>query len=213
MFTGLIEELGTIREVRPLGMGRVIRVSAHKIMEDIKVDDSVAVNGVCQTVVAHTKDTFDVEAVEETIRKTTFNDLRPGMAVNLERASKLGDRMGGHLVQGHVDCTGNILSVEKETAGTLVWITFPEEYSNIVVPLGSITVQGVSLTVAKTEGNKFMISVIPHTWNVTTLKNLRPGSRVNLEFDLIGKYVQKMMKAHTGDKQSTLDKYIDQPDW
>lgn len=213
MFTGLIEELGTIREVRPIGMGKVIRVNAHKIMDDIKVDDSVAINGVCQTVVAYSKDTFDVEAVEETIRKTTFNYFRPGMAVNLERASKLGDRMGGHLVQGHVDCTGNILSIEKETAGTLVWITFPEEYSNFVVALGSIAVEGVSLTVAKTEGNKFMISVIPHTWNVTTLKNLRPGSKVNLEFDLIGKYVKKMMKAHTGDKPSSLERYIDQPDW
>ena len=192
MFTGLIEEIGTIKTIRPIGGGKRITVQANKIMDDLKIDDSVALNGACQTVVSRTGDTFDVEAVEETLRKSTLGKFTPGKKINLERAAKLGDRMGGHLVQGHVDCTGHILSIQPEAAGKLVWISFPGEFNRYIVPVGSICI--VSLTVAKIEGTKFMVSVIPHTWELTMMRELKSGTEVNLEFDMIGKYVERMVE-------------------
>lgn len=213
MFTGLIEEVGEIVSVSRIGGGRKISVKANEVMDDLKIDDSIALNGVCQTVVSRTDKTFDVEAVEETLRKTTLHDLKPGEKINLERAAALGDRMGGHLVQGHVDCTGHILRINPESTGRLVWIAFPEKFSRYVVPQGSICIHGISLTVAKVEGAKFMVSIIPHTWDVTVLKKMKPGSVVNLEFDIIGKYVEKMVEPHITkeSKSSVLDQYMDQP--
>jgi riboflavin synthase len=196
MFTGLIEEIGIIKSISPKGGGKRITVQAKKMMDDLKIDDSVALNGVCQTVVGRMTDTFDVEAVEETIRKTTFNQLTPGKKINLERATKLGDRMGGHLVQGHVDCVGNVLTIHPESAGKLVWISFPEQFRKYVVPVGSVCIDGVSLTVAKVEATKFMVSIIPHTWDVTMFRELKTGAKVNLEFDIIGKYVENMLDPH-----------------
>jgi riboflavin synthase len=211
MFTGLIEEIGTIKAIRTVGGGRRITVHAKKIMNDLKIDDSVALNGTCQTVVSLTPDSFDVEAVEETIRKTTLGRFATGMKINLERAAKLGDRMGGHLVQGHVDCTGYILSIIPEGAGKLVWISFPGEFRKYIVPIGSICIDGVSLTIAKAEATKFMVSVIPHTWQVTLFNELKSGTQVNLEFDIIGKYVENMMSPNinkdNGNK-SDLEKFL-----
>ena len=192
MFTGLIEEIGTVKAIRPIGRGKRITVTADKIMDDLKVDDSVALNGVCQTVVGLTGNTFDVEAVEETLRKTTLGKLINGQKINLERAAKLGDRMGGHLVQGHVDCTGHVLSIIPESTGKLLWISFPTQLRKYIVPVGSICIDGVSLTVAKVDADKFMVAVIPHTWELTMFKDLKTGSEVNLEFDIIGKYVENM---------------------
>jgi len=185
MFTGLIEEIGTIKNISPLGSGRRITVEASHIMDDLKIDDSVAINGVCQTVVEHTEKTFLVEAVEETLKKTGFGNLRPGLKVNLERAARLGDHMGGHLVQGHVDCTGNVISVRQQPASHVLWISFPSAYEKYIVPVGSICIDGVSLTAADVKSNKFMVSIIPHTWKMTTLNELKAGSLVNLEFDII----------------------------
>jgi riboflavin synthase len=215
MFTGLIEEMGKVISSTRIGGGLRIRIEAKKIMDDLKIDDSVALNGVCQTVVNRTDNTFDVEAVEETLRKTTLGNLKQGEFLNLERAAALGDRMGGHLVQGHVDCVGNILSISPEATGKLVWISYPQKFSRYVVSQGSICIHGISLTVAKTEAGKFMVAVIPHTWNVTLMREMKPGSEVNLEFDIIGKYVENMMQPHTGtsSKNSILDKYKDQPEW
>lgn len=212
MFTGLIEEVGEVRAVRNIGGGRRITVAANKILDDIKIDDSVSLNGACQTVVALGDKTFEVEAVEETLRKSTLGSFRPGRKINLERAAKLGDRMGGHLVQGHVDCTGAVNSIEKQQTGILVWINYSTDFSRYVINAGSIAVEGVSLTVAREEPGKFMLSVIPHTWGVTTLNSLKPGDEVNLEFDLIGKYVEKMLGG-IEKKPSPLDKYISQPGW
>ncbi len=196
MFTGLIEEIGTVEAIRPIGRGKRITVLANKIMEDLKVDDSVALNGACQTVVDITGNTFDVEAVEETLRKTTLGKFISGKKINLERAAKLGDRMGGHLVQGHVDCVGHILTIIPESAGKLVWISFPSQIRKYIVPVGSICIDGVSLTVAKVEADKFMVAVIPHTWDLTMFKELKNGQEVNLEFDIIGKYVENMVNPH-----------------
>ncbi len=194
MFTGLIEEIGKIAAVRPLGGGKRITVECSKIFDGLKIDDSVAINGVCLTVVAISGRRFDAEAVEETMRKTTFSNIRVGSKINLERAARLGDRMGGHLVQGHVDCTGKISSVIHETTGWQLWVTFPREFSKYIISSGSICIDGVSLTVARVERDRFMISIIPHTRSITTLGELKTGGIVNLEFDLIGKYVEQLIK-------------------
>lgn len=215
MFTGLIEEIGTIRSIVSIGGGSRFTVQADKVMEDIKIDDSVSVNGVCQTVVAVNSNQFQIEAIEETMRKSTLGKFSVGMKVNLERAAQLGSRLGGHLVQGHVDCRGKVISVDEKATEVQIWIEFPTEFEAYVIPVGSIAVNGVSLTIARVQGNKFMLTIIPHTWKVTTLNMLKAGSEINLEFDLIGKYVEKMMKGKLPQKtkSSGLEKYIDQPEW
>lgn len=196
MFTGLIEEIGIVKAIRQIGGGKRFTIYASKIFDDLKIDDSVALNGVCQTVVKITGDSFEVEAVEETLRKTTLNKIRTGSKLNIERAVRLSDRMGGHLVQGHVDCIGYILGIIPESAGKLVWVSFPDSFRKYIVPVGSICINGVSITVAKVEQNKFMVSIIPHTWDITLMKELKNGDEVNLEFDIIGKYVENMMTPH-----------------
>lgn len=211
MFTGLIEEIGKIVSIRDIG-GRDIIVYAEKIMDDLKIDDSVSLNGVCQTVVERTDKTFRVTAVEETLRKTTIGSMKIGGLLNLERAAAVGDRLGGHIVQGHIDCVAYVKSIEKERTGILVWFEYPTQYGKYIVTHGSIAIDGVSLTVARENSSSFMVSIIPHTWNVTTLRSLKPGSKVNLEFDILGKYVEKMLGGSRPYK-SELSKYIDQPDW
>jgi riboflavin synthase len=219
MFTGLIEEVGRIKSITPMGGGKRISVAANTIMDDLKIDDSVSINGACQTAVKVGKDYFEVEAVEETLRKSTLGTLKAGDRVNLERAAKLETRMGGHIVQGHVDCKGKVEKIIKEKTGIQLWIVFPEKYMRYIVPVGSICINGVSLTAARVEGNKFMSAIIPHTWKVTTLSELNSSSEVNLEFDIIGKYVEKMVDPHmqkdSGNptKSSYLDKFIDQPEY
>ena len=213
MFTGLVEELGTIRQIRDIGGGKAIKVEGGIVTGDLKVDDSVAINGVCQTAVEVAGSYFTVEAVEETLKKTTLGSLKNGDVVNLERAAKLGDRMGGHLVQGHVDTPGKLVSIEKQQTGILVWIEYPEEFSKYVIKAGSISIDGISLTVADKKQSMLMVSIIPHTWDVTTMKDKKSGDKVNLEFDLIGKYVENMTAPFKGEpkRSSYLDQFIDQP--
>jgi riboflavin synthase len=193
MFTGLIEEVGVITSVHPLGNGRKLTVQGSVIMDDLKIDDSVAINGVCQTVIARTEHSFTVEAVEETLKKTTFASFRNGMPVNLERALRVGDRLGGHIVQGHADCRAMVSFIEQRPESWLVSVTFPEEYSRYTAPTGSICIDGVSLTTAHLLPNGVTVSVIPHTWKVTTLARLYVGAEVNIEFDIIGKYVERLL--------------------
>jgi riboflavin synthase len=167
-------------------------------VRELAVNDSIAVNGVCQTVVALDGEIFRVEAVEETLRKTTLGDLSAGTSVNLELPLRLSDRLGGHLVQGHVDCVGLIASVVKQSSSWLVTVQFPPEFRRYVIPVGSIAVDGISLTVAKLEGDLFTVSVIPHTLANTNLGGARSGEKVNLEYDLVGKYIERMVTAGTG---------------
>mgnify|MGYP000908901876 CR=1 FL=1 len=213
MFTGLIEEIGTIQSATPLGGGVRIAVAADKIMDGLKIDDSVAINGVCQTVVAVGGKNFEVEAIEETLRKTTLRHIKPGTKVNLERALRADGRLGGHIVQGHVDCMGQVQSVIKEKTGINIIIRYPAEYKKWLVAQGSICINGVSLTVAKVNGSAFTVSIIPHTWANTILAAMKPSDDVNLEFDIIGKYVENLIrpyeKGNTG--TSSLEQYIDQP--
>ncbi|OYT16092.1 MAG: riboflavin synthase [Bacteroidetes bacterium 4572_77] len=194
MFTGLIEEIGNVNFIRPYGGGKLLSINAKTILEDVHVDDSIAINGVCQTVVSFNHNSFEVIAVEETLQKTTLGALHSSEKVNLERAVKAETRLGGHIVQGHVDCIGIVKRIERKTTEVDLWIEFPEEYAKLIVPTGSITVQGVSLTSARVENNNsFMVAIIPHTWDNTIFSTLRNSSKVNLEFDIIGKYVNRIL--------------------
>lgn len=198
MFTGIIQETGTVAGVVRKAGGIVLSVRAPESATGLHSDDSVAVNGVCQTVVQCKGDVFEVEAVEETLRKTTLGSLAHGAKVNLELALRVGDRLGGHLVQGHVDCVGEVAGVEKRPMSWLVRVVFPESFARYLIPVGSIAVDGISLTVAAVEKTTFMVSVIPHTLEKTTLADVAVGRLVNLEFDLVGKYIERLTAARTG---------------
>lgn len=204
MFTGLIEEIGIVRTMRRQGGGYRITVDARVVTNDVKIDDSVSINGACQTVVRCDAYSFDVEAVEETIQKTTLGTFKSGSRVNLERAMELGGRLGGHLVQGHVDTRGRVVSIEEQPTSWLLTVEIPHEFLRYVVPVGSICIDGVSLTAARVEGTSVTVAIIPHTFQHTTLNELRLGSAVNLEFDIIGKYVERMMKYGTDSSASSL---------
>jgi riboflavin synthase len=203
MFTGLIEEQGTVRSMRPQGRGFRISVQAALVLEGLKIDDSVNINGACQTVVRCDAHSFDVEAVEETILKTTLGAFKSGKRVNLERAMQLGGRLGGHLVQGHVDTRGRVVSIEEQQTSWLLTIDTPPEFARYIVPVGSICIDGVSLTAARVEGTRVTVAVIPHTWSVTTFHELSVGSAVNLEFDIIGKYVERIMMYGNGSQAAS----------
>lgn len=195
MFTGLIEEVGTILEARPDGGAVRLTVGASTVREGLAIDDSVAVDGCCQTVVALDDGSFTMVAVEETLRKTTLGDFSAGRSVNLERALRVGDRLGGHFVQGHVDCVGEVLTAETLESSWIYWITYPEELASLVIPVGSIAINGVSLTAASVDANRCMVSIIPHTHDVTTFRDLAAGDRVNVEFDMIGKYIRNFARV------------------
>ena len=190
MFTGIIEEVGRIEAVTPLGGGRRVRI-ASAFASALTVDESVAVNGVCLTVVAQDAEAFEAIAIEETLAKTSLGGLAAGGGVNLERAMPLGGRLDGHLVQGHVDATGEIDSVETLADSHVVHVRYPEAFAPYLIPRGSIAIDGVSLTVARLDEppGTFAVALIPHTWEHTTAAGWTPGARVNLEFDLVGKYV------------------------
>lgn len=203
MFTGIIQEIGQIVDVTNVGGGRKITVYAPGSAVELKTGDSVAVNGVCLTVVSLREGTFSIEAVEETLKKTTLGKLRSRSRVNLELALKLGDRLGGHLVQGHVDGIGKIRSIVKKEFSSLYTIDIPASFSRYVIPVGSISVDGVSLTVASMDGSHIIVSIIPHTLEKTTFSDLKEGSEVNLEFDLIGKYVESLLTNPAGPGSNT----------
>jgi len=195
MFTGIIKEVGEIVEIAPYGGGRKLTVRAS-FSSELVPDESVAINGACQTVVANDASTFQVVAIEETLRKTNFGDLEAGMPVNLERAMHANARLDGHFVQGHVDATGTVRSVEQEETNWLIQVEFPESFSPYLIPVGSVTLDGISLTVARLEGNRLTVAIIPHTWEHTNISTWKPGTKVNLEFDMIGKYVVRWLDVH-----------------
>lgn len=193
MFTGLIEEVGSIKSVNTFGGGIKLTIEAKNILNDIKTGDSININGACQTVVSFDEKSFTVEAVEETLKKTNLGFLKSGSKVNLESSLTLNKKLSGHFVLGHVDSTGKISSVEKLSSSILLSISYPVKFSNYVINVGAITVNGVSLTIARFNKNAFTVSVIPHTWQETNLQFLKVGDEVNLEFDILGKYVAKIL--------------------
>jgi len=202
MFTGLIEELGTIEKIENIGNGRKFTVSADLIFSDLKVDDSIANNGCCLTVTSISGKTFMCTAIEETLSKTTLGGFELGQKINLERSVLPTTRMGGHFVQGHVDCVGTIVASETLSTSWTFTIEFPKEFEKYIIKIGSICVDGTSLTVADLNGNRFKVAIIPHTMEKTIFPSYKIGTKVNLEFDLLGKYIEKIYSQSLNQKLS-----------
>lgn len=194
MFTGLVETLGQVVRVQPAGAGRRLTLSAPPLIEGTHLGDSIAINGACLTVVAIQGNELSFEAGPETLQRTNLGELRPGDRVNLERALRLGDRLGGHLVQGHVDGVARIAERRREGEWEVVWFSCPANLAEQMVSKGSVTVDGVSLTVVDVTSDRFSVALIPHTLAVTTLGFKRPGDSVNVETDLFAKYVWKCLR-------------------
>ena len=199
MFTGIIQEIGTVQEALPIGGGIRLTIEAHQTASDLKTNDSVSVNGVCQTVVDTKDRRFTVVAVEETLLKTTLGSLGRTSRVNIELPLRLGDRLGGHIVSGHVDCVGEISSIERRDTSWLFRVSVPRQFKRYVIFVGSIAIDGVSLTVASIEGDIVTVSIIPHTMQKTIFSSYTPQTRVNLEFDLLGKYVERLLESRSTD--------------
>ena len=191
MFTGIIETLGVIQEIKKTDDNLQITIQSS-VTNELKIDQSVAHNGVCLTVVSIHKDLYTVTAIRETIEKTNLGEWKTGDIVNLERAMKLGDRLDGHIVQGHVDQTGICKNIESANGSWYFSFEYNPEWNNLTIEKGSITVNGVSLTVVNSKKNEFSVAIIPYTYENTNFKHFNIGSKINLEFDVIGKYVSKL---------------------
>ena len=197
MFTGIVEERGRIAAFDRTDDGTTVRIEARSVVRGVAVGDSVAVDGACLTVTAVDDGSFTVHAVPETLRRTTLGDRRPGDGVNLERAMPADGRFDGHVVQGHVDGAGTVRSVEAEGEGVRMTIGVPAHLARYLVEKGSVTVDGVSLTVAAMVDDGFQVALIPHTLAVTTLGERTTGDRVNLETDVLAKYVDRLLEVRT----------------
>ena len=193
MFTGIVEEIGMIRSVPSQAAGGSMEIRAAHVLEGTKIGDSIAVNGVCLTVTALRADGFLADVMPETLRRTNLGALKCGDPVDLERAMAADGRFGGHMVSGHIDGTGSIREIKNE--GNAVWVTIkaPEQILELIVEKGSVAIDGISLTVAKVTQTDFSVSVIPHTGEQTVLLKKRPGDTVNLENDMVGKYVRRLL--------------------
>jgi riboflavin synthase len=195
VFTGLVEETGTIVKVRRSGGSVIFSIRGRKTIPGLGIDHSIAIEGVCLTVIKRSGSVFDVQAVEETLRKTTLGRLTEGSRVNLERPLLPTGRLGGHFVLGHVDGIGRVESLVLKESSWLYWIRVPDRFAHHLIPVGSIAVNGVSLTMADVRASSFLVSIIPHTMDVTTFAAMKPGDNVNLEFDVLGKFVEQFMNA------------------
>lgn len=193
MFTGIVEEKGKVKKIESIGGGVKLSIESPEIAKKLRVGDSISLNGVCQTVVQKTTSSFEVEAVEETVRKTTLGLLQHGDDVNLELPLLMNDRLGGHLVLGHVDTVGEISHIEARTNSSVFTIKISPEYMKYVAPTGSIAIDGVSITVAEFGDDYVRVSIIPYTMEKTIFNSYHIGDHVNLEFDIIGKYVERLL--------------------
>ncbi|HEX2095054.1 MAG TPA: riboflavin synthase [Longimicrobiaceae bacterium] len=199
MFTGIVEEVGTVAAVRDAGNGVEITIRASTVLEGLAPGDSIAVDGACLTATSFTGEAFTVQAVATTLGRTTLGEFGPGRRVNLERAVALGTRLGGHLVQGHVDGVGEVVAVRPREELVLIDFTLPREVDEVTILHGSITLNGISLTVNDLPASGIaQVSIIPFTWSHTNLADVRVGDRVNLEGDLIGKYVRRLVAGRGG---------------
>lgn len=198
MFTGIIEELGTVGQLDRRPDSIKLTIQARKVLEGTQLGDSIAVNGVCLTVTSLTENTFTADVMHETMRRSSLSDIKSGYQVNLERAMQLGGRLGGHIVSGHIDGTGTISRVTTDGIARVIAVSIPKEMEPFIVEKGSIAIDGISLTVATVGNSQFTVSIIPHTMENTTLMAKRPGAVVNLETDVIGKYVHNFTVDYTG---------------
>jgi riboflavin synthase len=195
MFSGIVEEVGVILKIDPLEGGRRLRIGSEGVLSDLKAGDSIAVDGVCQTVVECDEKGFLVEAIGTTLSRTTFATMVEGDAVNLERSLAFGERVGGHLVQGHVDAVGEVVSVVRHGEHVLLDVRMPAVVAEVTVLHGSISINGVSLTINALPGEDIaQVALIPYTWEHTNLSRLKPGAGVNLEGDMLGRFVAHLMK-------------------
>lgn len=203
MFTGLIEQIGRVESVTKGRISSQLTIKADQIMEDIKVGDSVAVNGVCLTATRLTPTTFTADVMAETLRRSSLGCLKAGSQVNLERAMSANGRFGGHIVAGHIDGTGTILSARQEDNAVWITVRTPPELLRYIVEKGSVAIDGISLTVAAVDEEGFSVSIIPHTGGATTLLTKRAGEIVNLECDVLGKYIEKLLKPEPQTKRAS----------
>lgn len=201
MFTGIVEELGIIKKISINGNSGSITVKASKVLEGTIIGDSIAVNGICLTVTSMTNDSFTADIMAETVRRSSFKIASAGDKVNLERAMAANGRFGGHIVSGHVDGTGTITNMRKEENAVWVTISAAPSIMKFIVEKGSVCLDGISLTVAKAETDNFSVSIIPHTGEETTLLTKKPGNPINIENDVVGKYVERLLNFK--DNEST----------
>ena len=195
MFTGLIEEIGVVERVEEKQNGRGLLIHAALIMQDLKIDDSISINGVCLTVVAVDKNQFAVDVIAETLRKTSIGEWRAGTRVNLERALRADNRLGGHFVQGHIDAVASISEVQSHQNEWLLTLEVPKHLRKYVILHGSIALDGVSLTVARWQRPLATVALIPHTLERTTLSERRTNDKINVEVDILGKYVESILSS------------------
>lgn len=204
MFTGIVEETGIVERVHKGSSSAVVTVQAKKVLEGTKIGDSICVNGVCLTVTALANDRFSADVMHETLNRSSLTQLRCGSRVNLERAMKADGRFGGHIVSGHVDGVGKMTEIRRDD--TAIWFTIQAEPDLLryIVEKGSVAIDGISLTVAGVNADRFQVSVIPHTIFMTTLEERRSGDLVNIENDVVGKYVERLLLSQADDRKSTV---------
>ena len=210
MFTGIVEETGKISSIKRGSNSAILSISANKILEDIHIGDSIAVNGICLTVTSFNKQFFSADVMHETIRRSSLSNMDIGAYVNLERAMPIGGRFGGHIVSGHIDGTGEITYIQRDDNAILYTIKADSKIIRYVVEKGSITIDGMSLTVVNVKNNEFIISAIPHTLEITILKYRKVGDKVNLEVDIVGKYIERFLSDNLKSKDSfSKDRLLD----
>ena len=195
MFTGIIEEVGTVKQITHGQHSEVLNIQARTVLENTKIGDSIAVNGICLTVTRLFADSFSADVMHETLNRSSLAGLMVGSRVNLERAMQVGGRLGGHIVSGHIDGTGHVSRVENDGIARVITISIPRDMAPFIVEKGSITIDGISLTVVSAGSSQFSVSIIPHTMSHTTLMDKHPGAIVNLETDIVGKYIHRFMET------------------
>ncbi len=210
MFTGIIEEVGRVASIKTKGEQRRLTVSCSKLLPELKQGDSVSVSGVCLTTVEIAKNSFAADLAQETWRRTSFSGLQKDASVNLELPMRASGRFDGHVVQGHVDGVGTVIDLKPIPDGNDYWLNLnvPSELTRYIVSKGSLAIEGISLTVAAIEGTQVRVAIIPHTFEATNLRSLKPGDPVNLEVDVIAKYVEKMMAGERAPSSITLEKLV-----
>ena len=204
MFTGIIEEIGKVEKSSPIAGGFEIRIKAENVLDDIHINDSICIDGVCLTVTKADKSSFWVDAVGATLEKSTFNKIQQGTLVNLERSVRLNDRLGGHVVQGHANGIGTISEIQMLGENYLLKINIPENLERYLIKEGSIAINGISLTIADLNKNEISISIIPHTWQNTNLKYKKVNDIVNVEIDILAKYVEKLLTKNNGNSEKNI---------
>jgi riboflavin synthase len=212
MFTGIIEEVGRVTGITNENENRRLTVAASHLVKELKKGDSIAVSGVCLTAVEITPNSFGADLAEETWNRTSFSRIKSGALVNLELPMRADGRFGGHIVQGHVDGTGKFIGLDEIPGADNYWlrIEIPPELARYVIFKGSLSIEGISLTVAKIEGTAVTVAIIPHTTEMTNLKSLKAGDPVNLEVDVIAKYVEKMIRGDSANSSITVEQLVEQ---